>query len=172
MANGFIKKTRDELIRVTREKEASYIDSSGATRVAPPNSVRMNYTRRGKFIGMKFGDGDTAYIPLTVNEMWRDKSSPGTIVAIGQAPTGVVWLKCGSIELTGNGAMTIHIVSLTQTQVENDLSDEVILFPNGEDVDEDCHFLTFKYYNESGIDFGEEYQIMTEFNTFLHEAWK
>lgn len=169
MTSSYKKKSRGEMIRYTRPNIAEYQNSNGDIMVAPKNALRLAYDTWGHFLGLKFGDGDTATIPASVNTMWRPAAA-GCLFVIGQAPQGVVWFKFGNIELTGIDAHKLYIIELTQAEI-NLLPDEMQLFPNKDSVEGDCHFMLVKYYHESNILFGEPKEAMTELNTFMHGAW-
>lgn len=170
MAATYKRKTRGEMIRYVRPDQATYQNSEGVSITAPPNTIRINYDDWGHYLGLKFGDGDNATIPSAVNTMWRPANN-GTLLVIGQAPQGITWFKFGNIEITGIDAHKLHIIELTKPEIDA-LPDSIQLFPNKDDVDGDCHMMMVKYYHESNINFGEEMDMMTEFNTFMHEDWR
>lgn len=168
----FTKRARAEMINYRREQEVTYPDQEGNEVTYPPNRAILSYDEHGKLKGIRFGNGDSATIPRGVNEYWRDETIGGTLLVMGQAPTGVTWLTCGTeVSIAGVDALKLHIIELTPAQVSN-LEDTLNLFPNEEDIDADCHVLLAKYYNKTGINFGTEGEAMIELNTFLHGAWK
>lgn len=172
MTTTFIRKSRNEMIKYNRPRTEHYVTKDGHTAVSAPDRIRINHSKEGYLLGIKFGDGDTATIPTNPNRLWN--ATPvggGTLVAIGQAPQGVTWLKCGTTEIAGIDAHKLHIVELTPEQVTA-LEDRIEIFPNSDDIPGDCHLLMVKYYQQTGIDFGTEKVAMTEFNDFLHGAWK
>lgn len=169
------KRSRAEMIRYTRPTYDEYTDADGNTQVAAPNKMRFDYRPETDFVetlllGIKFGDGDTAVIPPFVNELWRDETKGGTLVAMGNAPQGVTWLRCGNITITGVDTHKLHIIELTPTQVAT-MVDAIEIFPNAEDIDADCHLRTVKYYDDNVVFPGDDREAMEEFNTFLHGAW-
>lgn len=171
MAAGFIRKTRNEMIRYARPTSDMYVDKTGQEVISPPHEMRFNYDSWNYFKGIKFGDGDYATIPAGVNTHWDVNNSVATLVAIGQAPQGVTWLKCGDIEIVGIDAHKLHIIELTASQVNN-INHSIKLFPDEDVVEGDCHVLMVKYYIQDSIDFGVEREAMTELNTFIHGAWR
>lgn len=164
---SFIKKTRNEMIRYSRPNISSYVNSDGVINKSPPNVMRFEYDKWGYYLGLKFGDGDTATIPVN-NNFWNQEG--GTIVVIGRAPQGVTWFKFGDTEINGIDAHKLYIIELTKLQAST--TDTIQLFPNKEDVPEGCHFLLVKYYHQNNIDFGEDKEVMDEFNTFMHQDWR
>lgn len=170
MLYTFKKKSRGEMIRYTRPISSEYINSIGETKIAPPNTIRMSYDTWGHYKGIKFGDGDTATIPPITNKYWGD-SAGGTLIAIGQSPQDTTWFKCGSIEIKGIDAHKLHIIELNAAQAKS-LDESIKIMPNEDDVEGDCHLMLVKYYHQTNIDFGMEKEAMTEFNDFLHGAWR
>lgn len=159
------------MIRYSRSINGIYKSAEGLVVDSPPNELRMNYDDWKYFKGIKFGDADTATLPSGVNRYWNANEVTGaTLIAIGQAPQGVIWFRCGNIEFTGIDAHKLHIVEIPYDQISL-LDDKVEIFPNKEDIEGDCHLLMVKYYQQTGIDFGVEEEAMTEFNDFLHGAW-
>lgn len=172
MTIAFVRKSRDEMIQYERDNVSSYRTSDGIVVESQPNEKRINYDEHGSLMGMKFGDGDTAKIPVQPNPNWNsNEAAGGTLVAIGQAPQGVTWLKCGMTSIVGIDAHKLHIIELTPAQVAT-LDERITAFPNSDDVSGDCHLLMVKYYQQRNINFGIEQTAMTELNTFLHGAWK
>lgn len=172
MTTSFVRKSRNEMIKYSRNNVGVYTSSEGMIVESPPNQIRLNYDKYGYLKGIKFGNDDTAVIPSGVNTHWNSVGSSGaTIIAIGQAPQGVTWFKCGKISIEGIDAHKLHIIEIPTSEVSM-LEDSIKIFPNQEDMEEDCHLLLVKYYHETGIDFGVEKEAMTEFNDFLHGAWK
>lgn len=139
------------------------------TIVTPPNEPRLaNDEKWGHFLGMVFGDGGSAYIPSSENPHWVSESSPVTLFAIGMAPPGVVWLKWGDLEIEGVGGHKLHVIELPDGE---SLTNRLELFPNRENISEDCYVMLVKYYNQTNIDLGEEGEAMDELNQFVNGAW-
>ena len=164
---GYARRTRGEILKYTRPSEITEVTDTG-TIVYPPNTPRLRYDEWGRFLGMVFGDGGTATIPPQKNSHWVDKDSSFTLLAIGQAPVGVIWLQWGDVTIEGVGGHKLYMIESTDS---SGLNDEIKLFPNKENIQDDCHVLLVKYYNETGIDFGEEEQSMIELNTFMNGVW-
>lgn len=168
MAFGFTKKPRGEMLKYTRPGTIVEYTPTG-TATYGPNEIRMGRdVVWNRFLGMVFGDGGTASIPAGINPHWVDPDSPLTLLAIGQAPVGVIWLRCGDIEIEGVGGHKLHIIELPAgSAMDNTLE----LFPNSENIPDDCHVMLVKYYNQANISFGEEGDAMVELNTFMVGDW-
>lgn len=167
MAFGYSQRTRGEVLNYSRPNTITEFTPYGSI-TYKANEPRTATDDWGNFLGMVFGDGGSAEIPSQVNPHWVDDSSPVTLLAIGQAPVGVVWLKCGSIEIGGVGGHKMHKIEIPSGST---MEDSVQLFPNAESIPEDCHVMLVKYYNESNLDFGTEGEAMVEFNEFMIGDW-
>jgi hypothetical protein len=166
---GFFKKARGETFKYSRNGVGLTRNQQGTIVSYPPNTLRPSYDTWGNFSGIKFGDGDTAIIPSSVNPYWMSDEVPLTILAIGQAPVGVVWFKFGSVEIVGVGGLKLHTIEIPAGAIKDN---RVEIFPNGDNIDEDCHFLLTKFYHQVAIDFGTEGAAMNELNTFMIGDWK
>lgn len=164
----FKEKRRGEMLSYARPSIASYEDQSGDIVFSNPNTPRYEY-KDGYPYGLKMGDGDSASIPLTTNELWP-VDGEGTIVCTFNAPVDNTFVVCGDVVLKGYGAMKTVIVPIDPT---TDLSPRVSVAPNADTFSEDeSHLLIFKYYEDS-IDFSSyvEHEAMEELNLFVHDAW-
>lgn len=169
---SFAYLSRGDMFRYSRSTPALVRDQDGVESLSPPNVVRMNYSDDGRFLGIKFGDGDSASIPNIINPIWKNGSEGGTIVALGQAPNGVSWLRIGDVEISGVLAHKLSIIHLSRAEVD-DLPISFSVFPEESHEENDsCHLMLVKYYNTQ-IDFTPhtEYEAMEELNTFMHGDW-
>ena len=168
MAFGFARRTRGEIFNYSRPSTITEYLPTG-TVVYEPDESRLSYDRGwSRFLGMIFGDGGSAEIPPQVNPHWVDSSSPMTLLVIGQAPVGVTILRWGDIEIEGVNGHKLYIIERNDASTQ---TDTIQIFPNADEVPEDCHLMLVKYYNEKNIDFGTEGEAMNEANTFVNGAW-
>lgn len=155
------------MIRYSRPRIATFENINGVIDEASPNQPRYEYKDEYP-CGLKFGDGDSASIPLVANSSWI--SSGGTFVVTANAPEGVEFIFCGDVTITGHGAMKTEIIHL---EPEESVSPTVDIFPDGDVLDEgEAHLLTVKYYADQ-IDFSQydEFTAMEELNQFMHQDW-
>lgn len=166
----FKVKRRGEMLRYSRPNINTYEDENGDIQTSPINSPRYEY-KDGYPYGLKMGDGDTASMPLVTNDFWPVNGQVGTVVTTYNAPMGEEFIKCGTLSLTGHGAMKTVIHKTTPNDI---LAPTVSVSPSAIDTtnSEECHLLIFKFYGED-IDFTSytEHEAMTELNSFVHGIW-
>lgn len=168
MSSRFVRKTRDETIRYSRPSKDTFRNKEGNVVYAPVDGMRYDYDAWGHFLGIKFGDGDSAIIPNAVATSWKGTQN-GTMVVLAQAETGVVFFRCGTLELKGIQGHKLYIVDTSS----HNLADSIELFPNkNTEQGEKSHVLLVKYYDELVTFDGDEKQNMDEWNTFMNEDWR
>lgn len=168
MAFGYTRKLRGDVFDYTRPNKIIDYTPSGEV-VYEPNELRLGYDSEwNRDLGVVFGDGGSATIPPAPNPHYVDDPSPVTVFVIGQAPVGVTWFRWGDVEIEGLGGHKLHIIELPDAST---LGERVDIFPNKENIEDPCHFMLVKYYNEINIPLGEEGEAMDELNTFVNGAW-